>query len=51
VQADTSAAVVGFVYRNVMAGLVPAIHVLEARKAWMPGIKPGMTVEMGFLKR
>ena len=27
----------------VMAGLVPAIHVLEARKAWMPGIKPGMT--------
>ena len=26
-----------------MAGLVPAIHVLEARKAWMPGIKPGMT--------
>jgi len=32
----------------VMAGLVPAIHVfllqqeLES-KAWMPGIKPGMT--------
>jgi 5-formyltetrahydrofolate cyclo-ligase len=26
-----------------MAGLVPAIHVLEASKAWMPGIKPGMT--------
>jgi hypothetical protein len=28
-----------------MAGLVPAIHVLfiEERKAWMPGIKPGMT--------
>jgi hypothetical protein len=28
-----------------MAGLVPAIHVFEASKAWMPGIKPGMTVE------
>jgi hypothetical protein len=29
----------------VMAGLVPAIHVLifNARKTWMPGIKPGMT--------
>jgi hypothetical protein len=28
----------------VMAGLVPAIHVLlHRRKAWMPGIKPGMT--------
>jgi hypothetical protein len=28
----------------VMAGLVPAIHVLlQRRKAWMPGIKPGMT--------
>jgi hypothetical protein len=27
-----------------MAGLVPAIHVLkQARKRWMPGIKPGMT--------
>jgi hypothetical protein len=31
-----------------MAGLVPAIHALsideiEERKAWMPGIKPGMT--------
>jgi hypothetical protein len=26
----------------VMAGLVPAIHVL-CIKAWMPGIKPGMT--------
>jgi hypothetical protein len=29
-----------------MAGLVPAIHVLEtARKTWMPGMKPGMTEE------
>jgi hypothetical protein len=29
-----------------MAGLVPAIHVLlDRRKTWMPGIKPGMTVE------
>jgi hypothetical protein len=30
-----------------MAGLVPAIHVffLEVSKTWMPGIKPGMTVE------
>jgi hypothetical protein len=27
-----------------MAGLVPAIHVFAIeRKAWMPGIKPGMT--------
>jgi hypothetical protein len=26
--------------RNVMAGLVPAIHVLVQRKSWMPGIKP-----------
>jgi hypothetical protein len=31
----------------VMAGLVPAIHVFgdEVFKTWMPGIKPGMTVE------
>ena len=28
-----------------MAGLVPAIHVFENSKSWMPGIKPGMTVE------
>ena len=29
---------------NVMAGLVPAIHVLvAARKTWMPGPRPGMT--------
>src|SRR5579859_8196126 len=26
-----------------MAGLVPAIHVLNNRKAWMPGTRPGMT--------
>jgi hypothetical protein len=25
----------------VMAGLVPAIHVLLAAKTWMPGIKAG----------
>jgi len=32
----------------VMAGLVPAIHVLilEISKTWMPGIKPGMTVRL-----
>jgi hypothetical protein len=32
-----------------MAGLVPAIHVFTAlkfRKAWMPGIKPGMTITL-----
>ena len=30
-----------------MAGLVPAIHVfpLDSLKTWMPGIKPGMTIE------
>jgi hypothetical protein len=28
-----------------MAGLVPAIHALSNKKAWMPGIKPGMTAE------
>jgi hypothetical protein len=30
-----------------MAGLVPVIHVFKkpaAEKAWMPGIKPGMTI-------
>ena len=27
-----------------MAGLVPANHALFAAKAWMPGIKPGMTL-------
>jgi hypothetical protein len=27
-----------------MAGLVPAIHALAAkRKTWMPGTRPGMT--------
>src|SRR5690348_11945252 len=31
-------------YGSVMAGLVPAIHVLFAkRKTWMPGTRPGMT--------
>jgi len=31
---------------NVMAGLVPAIYVfVAARKAWMPGTRPGMTAE------
>ena len=30
----------------VMAGLVPAIHVLlVARKTWVPGTRPGMTTE------
>jgi hypothetical protein len=30
----------------VMAGLVPAIHVFpRLAKSWMPGIKPGMTLE------
>src|SRR4051794_39845506 len=32
---------------SVMAGLVPAIHVLAAAtKTWMPGSSPGMTVWM-----
>src|SRR6185437_11982995 len=30
---------------GVMAGLVPAIHVFENGKSWMPGIKPGTTIE------
>ncbi len=31
----------------VMAGLVPAIHDLHPEsKTWMPGTRPGMTVEM-----
>src|SRR4029453_11197468 len=37
----------------VMAGLVPAIHVLEARcgcKTWMPGTRPGMTKETAMLE-
>src|SRR5713226_5952076 len=29
-----------------MAGLVPAIHVLRRKKAWMPGTRPGMTNEI-----
>src|SRR5262245_31557561 len=30
--------------QRVMAGLVPAIHdLLEERKTWMPGTRPGMT--------
>jgi hypothetical protein len=29
---------------SVMAGLVPAIHVLaKIEKTWMPGTSPGMT--------
>jgi hypothetical protein len=28
-----------------MAGLVPAIHAFLAAKSWMPGTRPGMTVE------
>ena len=38
----------GFHTPGVMAGLVPAIHVFDignTAKAWMPGIKPGMTME------
>jgi hypothetical protein len=29
-----------------MAGLVPAIHVFLNAKTWMPGTRPGMTMEM-----
>jgi hypothetical protein len=35
---------------DVMAGLVPAIHVFRATpdfKTWMPGTRPGMTKEFG----
>ena len=35
-------------YAFVMAGLVPAIHVLSFRtaiKSWMPGTRPGMTMQ------
>jgi hypothetical protein len=28
-----------------MAGLVPAIHAFLVAKAWMPGTRPGMTVQ------
>jgi hypothetical protein len=32
----------------VMAGLVPAIHESgSAKKAWMPGTRPGLTMERG----
>src|ERR1051326_4077399 len=37
-----------------MAGLVPAIHVFtacEPAKTWMPGTRPGMTVDVGSLIR
>jgi hypothetical protein len=38
--------------KNVMAWLVPAIHVLTSKwpkkKPWMPGIKPGMTNRNGL---
>jgi hypothetical protein len=34
----------------VMAGLVPAVHVLDAarRKTWMPGTSPGMTEDGSY---
>jgi hypothetical protein len=32
-----------------MAGLDPAIHVFATNKTWMPGIKPGMTIESSLL--
>jgi hypothetical protein len=35
----------------VMAGLVPAIHVLCQAKTWMPGTRPGMTIEKSYAKR
>jgi hypothetical protein len=33
------------IHPRVMAGFVPAIHVLsrQENQTWMPGIKPGMT--------
>ena len=30
----------------VMAGLIPAIHVSQKVKTWMPGMTPGMTEEI-----
>jgi hypothetical protein len=30
---------------SVMPGLVPGIHVLAAKKAWVAGTSPAMTVE------
>ena len=34
-----------------MAGPVPAVHVLlgEADQAWMPGTRPGMTIDRSML--
>jgi hypothetical protein len=35
-----------------MAGLVPAIHVFgrnQIFKTWMPGIKPGMTIQSNLI--
>jgi hypothetical protein len=39
------ATVAGSSYCTVVAGLVPAIHVLGKKvgKSWMPGSSPGMT--------
>jgi len=36
---------------GVVAGLVPAIHVVSSRgsKAWMPGTRPGMTSKHHFV--
>jgi hypothetical protein len=28
-----------------MAGLDPAIHVFSQQKTWMPGTRPGMTMQ------
>jgi hypothetical protein len=36
-------------FYSVMAGLVPAIHVLLCPKTWMPGMKPGMTDDGAFV--
>jgi hypothetical protein len=32
--------------KSVMAGLVPAIHVLNGAKTWIPGTSPGMTKKL-----
>ena len=43
-QVDISSfAVAGSLVIFVMAGLVPAIHVVVSALAWMPGAGPGMT--------
>jgi hypothetical protein len=35
-----------------MAGLVPAIHVLlPEEKTWMPGTRPGMTMERQYTNK